>query len=306
VGERRAATPVDEAEDEGCDVPGVVDAAVVPAFQRQVGDLQGLRRAGASGEAWVRPVSSVQNALTVERIGDAFQLQRAASIGSRPPSAVERRPGGGSAAIVRRRSSRFARLARVARGRYGGFRLRGRGMFRQGSSGEPARRPPALAPLFARFPGPVVVAASVPESLIALPGFEDADDRPWSVQVRYCDPVAAQRRVVVRTTRGSLDWTPVIETIENVYTVMVNCGARATEPVLEEPAQVVVDGESVQAVRIACSCGDCAVAFDWRGQHVYVVGAVDLVDGLRLRSGAVADFEAYEAAHLARYARRDG
>lgn len=146
----------------------------------------------------------------------------------------------------------------------------------------------------------------MPQDLVALPGFEDTDGRPWSVQVRYRDPAAARRRVVVRTTRGSLDWTPVIETIENVYTVMVDCDAQPTEPVREEPAQVLVDGEAVPAVRVACSGDDCALAFDWRGQHVYVVGTASLVDELPLRSGAVADFEAYDAAFLARYGRRRG
>ena len=160
---------------------------------------------------------------------------------------------------------------------------------------------PAIAPRIERFPGPVAIAVGVPEGLIALPGFQDTDGRPWSVQVRYRDPDIARRRVVVRTTRGSLDWTPVIGTIENVYTVMVNCGAQPIEPAVEEPAQVEIDGGTMPAVRIACSDGDCALAFDWQGQHVYVVGVAELVDSLQLRSGAVADFEAYDAVHRARY-----
>ncbi|MBR7825113.1 hypothetical protein KDK95_02255 [Actinospica sp. MGRD01-02] len=159
-----------------------------------------------------------------------------------------------------------------------------------------------MAPRLAGFTGPVVVAADVPEGLIALPGFQEADGRPWSVQVRYRDPGDARRRVVVRTTRGALDWTPVIGTVENVYTVMANCEARPVEPVLEHATLVEVDDAgAVPGVRIDCRDGDCAVAFDWQGQHVYVVGVRELVDGLRLRSGAVADFEAYDAAHLARY-----
>jgi hypothetical protein len=150
-----------------------------------------------------------------------------------------------------------------------------------------------MAPRVAGFPGPVVVAASVPEGLIALPGFQEADGRPWSVQVRYRDPGDARRRVVVRTTRGALDWTPGIGTVENVYTVMANCEARSLMPILEQEALVEIDGGgAVPGVRIECHDGDCAVAFDWRGQHAYVVGVRELVDGLRLRGGAVADFEA--------------
>lgn len=176
-------------------------------------------------------------------------------------------------------------------------------MYRQGLNGGPAGRVPAIAPRVTRFPGPIVIAEGVPEGLVALPGFQDVDGRPWSVQVRYRDPDAARRRVVVRTTRGSLDWTPVIGTVENVYTVMVNCGARPVEPAAEESARVEVDGGTVPAVRIACRDGDCALVFDWRGQHVYVVGVGELVEGLRLRGGTVADFEAYDAAHRARYGR---
>lgn len=160
-----------------------------------------------------------------------------------------------------------------------------------------------MAPHVARFPGPVAIAAEVPAGLIALPGFENLDGRPWCVQVRYRDPADGRRRVVVRTTRGSLDWTPVIETIENVHTVMLNCGARPIEPGFEEPAPVEIGGETVPAVRIACRDGDCAVAFDWQGQHVYVVGTEELADTLRLRRGTVSDFEAYDAARRARYDR---
>ena len=177
-------------------------------------------------------------------------------------------------------------------------------MYRRDPGRGPADRPlPDIAPRIARFPGPVAIAAGVPEGLIALPGFQEVDGRPWSVQVRYRDPDDARRRVVVRTTRGSLDWTPVIGTVENVYTVMVNCGARPVEPALEEPTRVEIDSGMVPAVRIACHDGDCALAFDWRGQHVYVVGVGELVDSLRLRSGAATDFEAHEAAHRARYGR---
>lgn len=174
-------------------------------------------------------------------------------------------------------------------------------MYRQGSSGEPARRIPAIAPRIERFPGPVAIVAEVPEGLIALAGFQDSDGRPWAIQVRYRDPDVASRRVVVRTTRGSLDWTPVIGTIENVYTVLANCGARSLDTAVERPATVEIDGEPVPAVRVACRDGDCALAFDWQGQHVYVVGVEELADGLRLRAGVVADFEAYDAAHRARY-----
>lgn len=152
-----------------------------------------------------------------------------------------------------------------------------------------------------QFPGPVVIAPEVPAGWVALAGFQNSDGHPWSIQVRYRDPDDSGRRVVVRTTRGSLDWTPVIGTIENVFTVMVNCGARPVEPVVEEPASVRINGEPVPAIRIACHGRDCALAFDWQGQHVYVVGVEDVVDGLRLCSGAVADFEAYDAAHRARY-----
>lgn len=175
-------------------------------------------------------------------------------------------------------------------------------MFRQ-SSNEAPRRLFSIVAKFEAFPGLVAIAASVPEGFIALAGYQEKDDRPWSIQIRYCDPDDPRRRVVVRTTRGSLDWAPVIGTIENVYTVMRNCGARAVEPAVEEPASVEIDGRTVPAVRIRCQDGDCASAFDWRGQHVYVVGVETLVDGLRLRGGDVADFEAYDAAHRARYGR---
>ncbi|WP_034263481.1 hypothetical protein [Actinospica robiniae] len=158
-----------------------------------------------------------------------------------------------------------------------------------------------MADHVARFPGPVAISDEVPEGLIALAGFQNSDGRPWAIQVRYRDPDDGGRRVVVRTTRGSLDWTPVIGTIENVRTVMLNCGARPIEPGFEEPVEVEIEGEAVQAVRIACLDGDCAMAFDWRGQHVYVVGTEELADALRLRSATVADFEAYDAAHRARY-----
>lgn len=97
----------------------------------------------------------------------------------------------------------------------------------------------------------------------------------------------------------------MIGTVENVYTVMANCEARPIEPVVEQAAPVEVDGGgAVPGARIDCRDGDCAVAFDWRGQHVYGIGVRELVDGLRLRGGAVADFEAYDAAHLARYGPR--
>ena len=156
-------------------------------------------------------------------------------------------------------------------------------------------------PRFEAFPGPVAIAVNVPGGFVALAGFEQKDDRPWSIQVRYRDPDDASRRVVVRTTRGSLDWTPVIGTVENVYTVLRNCGARPVEPVVEEPASLEVDARPVPAVRVRCENGDCALALDWRGQHVYVVGVEELADGLRLRGGDAADFEAYDAAHRARY-----
>lgn len=169
--------------------------------------------------------------------------------------------------------------------------------------GGPDGRAPVMTPHVARFPGPVVIAAEVPAGLTALPGFQNSDGRPWSVHVRYRDPADGRRRVVVRTTRGSLDWTPVIGTIENVHTVLLNCGARPVEPGVEDAALVEIEGEAVPAVRIACRDGDCAVAFDWQGQHVYVVGAEELADPLRLRRATVADFEAYDAAHRARYGR---
>jgi hypothetical protein len=173
-------------------------------------------------------------------------------------------------------------------------------MFRQGPN-EPSRRMPSIVSRFEAFPGLVAIAVGVPEGFIALAGHEEKDDRPWSIQIRYCDPEDARRRVVVRTTRGSLDWTPVIGTIENVYTVMRNCEAQPVEPAVEEPASAEIDGRPVPAARIQCHDGDCALAFDWRGQHVYVVGVEDLADGLRLRGGDAADFEAYDAAHRARY-----
>lgn len=160
---------------------------------------------------------------------------------------------------------------------------------------------PAFAPRVARFPGPVAIAAAVPQGCVALFGLEDLDGRPWSVQVRYRDPADARRRVVVRTTRGSLDWRPVIGTVENLDTVMRNCGARPIEPVIEEPATVEIDGEVVSGVRVACHEDDCAMAFDWQGQHVYIVGVTELADSLRLRRGSVDDFAAYEAAHRARH-----
>lgn len=174
-------------------------------------------------------------------------------------------------------------------------------MYRRGPGDGPAGRMPAIGPRIERFPGPVAIAAHTPEGFIALPGFEDSDGRPWSVQVNYREPGDSRRRVVVRTTRGSLDWTPVIGTIENVYTVMSNCRALPARPVVEEPALVEIDGDTVPAVRVACLDGDCALAFDWQGQHVYVVGTEELVDTLRLRAGDVADFEAYDAAHRARH-----
>jgi hypothetical protein len=121
------------------------------------------------------------------------------------------------------------------------------------------------ATVYTGFTVAVVIAPEVPEGWVALAGFQNTDGRPWSIQVRYRDPDHSRRRVVVRTTRGSLDWTPVIGTIENVYTVMVNCGARPVEPIVEEPASVRIDGEPVPAVRIACRDGDCALAFDWQG-----------------------------------------
>lgn len=173
-------------------------------------------------------------------------------------------------------------------------------MFRQGPN-EPSRRMPSIVPKFEAFPGPVAIAARVPEGLVALAGHESQDGRPSSIQVRYCDLADKRRRVFVRTTRGSLDWTPVIGTIENVYTVMRNCRARPVEPAVEEPAGVEIDGRPVPAVRVRCHEGDCAFAFDWRGQHVYVVGSEELADGLRLRGADAADLEAYDAAHRARH-----
>jgi hypothetical protein len=164
---------------------------------------------------------------------------------------------------------------------------------------------PSIVPKFEGFPGPVVIARDVPEGMIALAGFEDKDGRPWSLQVRYRDPEDAARRVVVRTTRGSLDWTPVIGTIENVYTVMRNCGAEPVQPAVEEPSSLRIEGATVPAVRVECRDGDCAWAFDWEGQHVYVVGVARLADGLPLCRGEAADFGAYEAAHRRRYGLTD-
>lgn len=176
-------------------------------------------------------------------------------------------------------------------------------MDRIGSAGGHGYRIPPIAPRVTRFPGPVVVADQVPAGMIALPGFEDSDGRPWSIQVSYTDPNDERRQVTVRTTRGSLDWTPVIRTVENIYTVMRNCSVRPVEPVVEEPTTAEVGGERVCAIRIACHHGRSGVAFEWRGQHVYVVGTGELIDCLKLRRGDVADFEAYAAAHLARYGR---
>lgn len=179
-------------------------------------------------------------------------------------------------------------------------------MYRQASSGGSERRILPSGPRIERFPGPVAIAAEVPDGFIAPAGFEDNDGRPWSVQIRFRDPAAAGRRVVVRTTRGSLDWTPVIGTVENVHTVIANCGARPVRPVVEEATSVEIGGETVPAVRVPCLDGDCALAFDWQGQHVYVVGGGDLVNGLRMRGADVADFEAYDAAHRARHPRAYG
>jgi hypothetical protein len=151
------------------------------------------------------------------------------------------------------------------------------------------------------FPGPVATATKIPEGYVALPGYESKDSRPWSMQVSYEQYGETGKRLVVRTTRGSLDWTPVIGTVENLRTVMANCACDVEESVPATTCVVEFDGVGVEGVRLSARRGRCGIEFSWKGQHVYVVGDEELVEPLALRTATDADFEAYVAEHLRRH-----
>lgn len=151
---------------------------------------------------------------------------------------------------------------------------------------------PDFARLVEEFPGPVAIADARPAGTMPLCGGEDSDGHPWALQVTYA--AAGRDLLRVRTVRGSLDWTPVIRTVENIATAM-GVARHGGEPAAPEVATTMtVDGLPVPGTRIDL-LGRSGVHLDWRGQHVFCVGDPHLVDALELRTGTGADFAAFTA-----------
>lgn len=163
-----------------------------------------------------------------------------------------------------------------------------------GQRGEGPVRPGAdFAQKVAAFPGPVVIASAVPEGTRVQWGGEDADGHPWSLHVAY---VAGSRKLLkVRTVRGTLDWTPVIETIEDFGTMMMDLGHDG-EP--EMPVTVTVDGLPVTGIRVDLP-DISGVHLNWQGQLVFCFGDRSVIDTMELRTGTPADFAEFQAAFAA-------
>lgn len=167
----------------------------------------------------------------------------------------------------------------------------------------PVPRLPDFARKVEEFPGPVAIAEVRPAGTLPLCGGEDSDGHPWALQVTYA---TTERDVLrVRTARGSLDWTPVIRTIETLSTAM-RTAVDTDEPAAPELATTMkVDGVPVPGTRIDLP-GRSGVHLDWQGQNVYCIGDPHLLDDLELRTGTGADFAGFMAEFEEFIARRRG
>jgi hypothetical protein len=163
--------------------------------------------------------------------------------------------------------------------------------FRPGEG--PAPRRPSFEQLVEQFPGPVAIARVPPVDTIALCGGEDSDGHPWALQVTYSGP--GQDLLRVRTVRGTLDWTPVIRTVENLQTTMGTYSSVTGRPGAPEiPTSLTVDGVAVAGTRIDLP-DRCGVRLPWQGQDVYCVGDPHVIEALELCTGTSADFARFEA-----------
>lgn len=170
---------------------------------------------------------------------------------------------------------------------------------------QPGEKPVPRQHDFARsveqFPGPVAIARTSPAGTIALCGGEDADGHPWSLQVTYA---ATTRDVLrVRTVRGTLDWKPVIGTVENLATNLGVYGRQRELNAPEYPITMTVDGAEVPGTRIDLP-DRSGVHLDWQGQHVYCTGDPHALDDLDLRTATSADFARFTAEFAEYVARR--
>jgi hypothetical protein len=161
------------------------------------------------------------------------------------------------------------------------------------------------------FDSAVLCAANPPEGCDELWGGELSDGRPHCEQVSYKVP-RGEVLLYIRTIFAEPVPPPVIRTVENVSTILMNfrtkrhqrpSGVRRT-PTREEfrdltsmiardvaaaPAREIVltldDGELRGSRR---DFADCAIAeFDWlNGARVFCAGRPEILDALRLRTTA--------------------
>ncbi|HEU5331679.1 MAG TPA: hypothetical protein VFU73_02920 [Actinocrinis sp.] len=156
---------------------------------------------------------------------------------------------------------------------------------------------PDFTRLVEEFPGPVAIAVVPPAGTMALCGWEDSDNHPWALHVTYA--TTGYNALRVRTVRGSVDWEPVIRTVESLGTAM---GAEGrTAPKLA--TTVKVDGVPIPGTRIDLPRRS-GVQLDWQGQRVFSIGDRDLIDDLELRTGTSADFAGFVAEFAEFVARR--
>jgi hypothetical protein len=171
------------------------------------------------------------------------------------------------------------------------------------AGGPAAPQRPDYAQLVEEFPGPVAIACASPADAIALCGYEKSDEHPWALQVTY----AARERdlLCVRTVRGTVDWAPVIRTVEDLATSMgvFSRSGEAGASAPEIPTIMQIDGAAVAGTRIDLP-GRSGVHVEWRDQHVFCIGDPDLIDVLELRTATGADFARFIAEFEEYVARR--
>lgn len=180
---------------------------------------------------------------------------------------------------------------------------------RPGEGSLPQR--PDYAQRAVEFPGPVAVACAPPEGTIALLGFEESDDHPWSVDVTYAAP--GGNRLRVRTVRGTIDWPQRIRTIETLAGNLIDPeemaaghdvrGFLENPSAPETPASIVIDGAPIPATRMDLP-NRSGIHVEWRGQHVFCTGEAGLLDTLELRTGTEPDFTRFMAEFEEYIARR--
>jgi hypothetical protein len=160
-----------------------------------------------------------------------------------------------------------------------------------------------FAQLVEEFPGPVAIACASPPDAIGLCGYEESDGHPWSLHVTYA--ASGRDLLCVRTVRGTVDWEPVIRTIEDLATSMgvFSDSGEFVVPEPGAPTSMKVDGAPVAGTRIDLP-DRSGVHVEWNGQHVYCTGDPDLIDALELRTATSADFARITAEFAEYVARR--